>query len=92
MGSYKWSYKSPIWVISIVTLLITLLITTHEPPSIQLKRFGSGSLIRHCGSGNHRHPEKKRKQMPVGHSQVKVRGYDLRFSEICDPAPTLSPK
>ena len=33
MGSYTWGYKSLIWVISIVTLLITLLITTHEPPS-----------------------------------------------------------
>ena len=34
MGSYKWGYKSPaIWVITIVILLITLLITTHEPPS-----------------------------------------------------------
>ena len=34
MGSYNWGYKSPlIWVISTVTLLITLLITTHEPPS-----------------------------------------------------------
>ena len=30
MGSYKWGYKSPI---TIVILLITLLITTHEPPS-----------------------------------------------------------
>ena len=25
--------SSPIWVISVVTLLITLLIATHEPPS-----------------------------------------------------------
>ena len=32
-GSSKWGYKSLIWVISIVTLLITLLRTTHEPPS-----------------------------------------------------------
>ena len=31
MGSYKWSYKR---VINIVTLLITPLITTPEPPSI----------------------------------------------------------
>ena len=31
MGSYKRGYKSLIWVISIVTLLVTLLITTHEP-------------------------------------------------------------
>ena len=27
MGSYKWGYKSPNWVITIVTLLITPLIT-----------------------------------------------------------------
>ena len=36
MGSDKWSYTSPNMGykhISIVTLLITLLITTHEPPS-----------------------------------------------------------
>ena len=33
MGSYKWGYKSLTWVISRVTLLITPLITTHEPPS-----------------------------------------------------------
>ena len=32
-GSYKWGYKFLTWVISIVTLLITPLITTHEPPS-----------------------------------------------------------
>ena len=30
MGSYKWGDKR---VISIATLLITLFITTHEPPS-----------------------------------------------------------
>ena len=45
MGSYKWSYKSyyksPIWDISIVTLLITPLITTHEPPSLQRNAFKS---------------------------------------------------
>ena len=33
MGSSKWSYKSLIWVITILTLLLTPLITTHEPPS-----------------------------------------------------------
>ena len=33
MGSYKWSYKSLLWVISIVTLLLIPLITTCEPPS-----------------------------------------------------------
>ena len=33
-GSYKRGYRSPLWVISLVTLLITPLITTtHEPPS-----------------------------------------------------------
>ena len=30
---YKWVISPLIWVISIVTLLITLLLTTHEPPS-----------------------------------------------------------
>ena len=34
MGSYKWSHKSLIWVIVVITLLITRLITAHEPPSI----------------------------------------------------------
>ena len=38
----SWVVKSEVispltWVISIVTLLITLLITTHEPPSSQLQ-------------------------------------------------------
>ena len=33
MGSYKWVISPLIGVISIVTLLITPLITTHEPPS-----------------------------------------------------------
>ena len=37
MDSYKWGYKSPNIgkkpVITIVILLITLLIATHEPPS-----------------------------------------------------------
>ena len=32
MGSYKWSYKS-LNIITIVTLLISPLITPHEPPS-----------------------------------------------------------
>ena len=31
MASYKWVISPRIWVISIVTLLITLLISTHEP-------------------------------------------------------------
>ena len=35
MGSYKWGYKSPNkgYNITIVTLIITPRITTHEPPS-----------------------------------------------------------
>ena len=37
MGSYKWGYKSPNMgynlVMTIATLLITQLITAHEPPS-----------------------------------------------------------
>ena len=33
MGSYKWGYKSIIWVSIMVALLIPPLITTHEPPS-----------------------------------------------------------
>ena len=41
MGSYKWGYKSPNKAYtSILTLLKTLLITTHEPPSAP----GSASL------------------------------------------------
>ena len=32
MGSYKWVISPLIWVITIVTLLITPNITTHEPP------------------------------------------------------------
>ena len=56
MGSYKQSYKSPnmgynyslksrvisplIWVINLVTLLITPLITTHGPPSTSRQYWG----------------------------------------------------
>ena len=32
-GSYKWVTSPPRWVVSIVTLLITPLVTSHEPPS-----------------------------------------------------------
>ena len=32
-GSYKWSYMSLVWVITIVILLITPVITTHGAPS-----------------------------------------------------------
>ena len=39
MGTYKWGVSPLIWVISIVTLLMTLIITTHEPPSRVLE-FG----------------------------------------------------
>ena len=49
MGSYKWAYKSPnplIWVIAIVTLLITSLITTHEPPStVQAIKLGMTRIL-----------------------------------------------
>ena len=46
MGSYKWGYKSLIWVTSIVTLLIT----THEP----LSRVGlTGGLTSPIGLENH---------------------------------------
>ena len=38
MGSYKWVISDPlIWSATIVTLLITPLITIHEPPSISPK-------------------------------------------------------
>ena len=33
MGSYKYGYKSLKWVIAIAALLISPLITIHEPPS-----------------------------------------------------------
>ena len=45
MGSYKWAYKALIWVVSIVTLLITLLITTHEPPSRGSQTVAQRTLI-----------------------------------------------
>ena len=35
MGSYKLGYKSPNRVITTVILLITVLLTTHEPPLIE---------------------------------------------------------
>ena len=57
MGSYKWGYKSLVWVISMVTLLRTPLITTHEPPSTVRARsswplmwLSSTSMVRLLGS------------------------------------------
>ena len=45
MGSYKWGYKSPnMGYKYIVTLLITPLITTHEPPSGKRKHH-LGTII-----------------------------------------------
>ena len=46
MGSYKWSYKSLIQVviIPIATLLATLVIPTHEPPSRGSMDFGVQGL------------------------------------------------
>ena len=40
-----------IWVISIVTLLIALLITTHEPPSILKLCKGLRVFVLRMGSG-----------------------------------------
>ena len=40
MGSYSGVTSPLIWVISIVTLLITPLITTHEPPSTMTGSHG----------------------------------------------------
>ena len=48
----SWVVSPLIWVISIATLLITLLITTHEPPSrVWDLRFGSACRVelRVCG-------------------------------------------
>ena len=53
-----------VWVVSIVTLLITLLITTHEPPSrVSTATTGTTSLhlpthgctTRHAETGTHPH-------------------------------------
>ena len=47
MGSCKWRYKSPsigYTYITIVILLVTLLITTHEPPSRGLGLLGDKAL------------------------------------------------
>ena len=50
MRSYKGVISLFIWVISIGTLLITLLITTHEPPSKPAKLrsffFSTGFSLR----------------------------------------------
>ena len=34
-----------VWVISMVTLLITLLITTHEPPSMDLRGLNNWKRV-----------------------------------------------
>ena len=39
MGSFKWGYKSLVLLMTIVTLLITPLITTHGPPSRDLNNY-----------------------------------------------------
>ena len=61
MGSYISRVTSPLmWVITMVLPLITLLITTHEPPSIFLHERLVGVLrLRVCtgGSWYHRRPE-----------------------------------
>ena len=64
MGSYKWRYKPPIWVIIIATLLITPLITTHEPPS----------KVRVLGSWARKSPEMQQLLSPQGSepSQIKA--------------------
>ena len=48
MGSYKGVRSPLIWVISIVTLLITLLITTHEPPSKPVGRIPQSLRFTAC--------------------------------------------
>ena len=60
MGSYRWGYKSPNRVTSIATLLITLLITTHEPPSREMLQ----SIA--C------YPQRTRKDDNEGHTLVEV--------------------
>ena len=54
MGSYKWVISPLIWLISIVTLIITPFISTHEPPS-------SWGLRRGCSGVGFR---EGRKSMP----------------------------
>ena len=53
MGSYKWVISPLIWLISIVTLIITPFITTHEPPrplaSMRIVDAGSQSHLRGLG-------------------------------------------
>ena len=41
MGRYMWSSESPMQVITIVILLITLLTTAHEPPSSEPRKVGT---------------------------------------------------
>ena len=45
-GSYKWGSKSPNLVLSIVTLLVTLLTTTHETPSRSSGNAGLGACCK----------------------------------------------
>ena len=52
-GSLKWVISPLIWVISIVTPLMTPLITTHEPPSgfLGFQDLGSSWGLRVEGLG-----------------------------------------
>ena len=51
MGSYKQGYSIPTRVISIVTLLIALVTTTHEPPRVGTSGLGCGGGRRGAGWG-----------------------------------------
>ena len=72
MGSYKSGSKSLIWVISIVALLITSFIATHEPPSKVrhvLQRALTAASPFPAGSAPARHPD-WRSQKPACHSSA----------------------
>ena len=61
MGSYKWGYKSPNVGYNYSPLLITPLLTTHEPPSrlCLYPPFLPVRTITHYGMAIHRDPAKE---------------------------------
>ena len=53
MGSYNWGYKFPNMGYNYSSLLITPLITTHEPPSIFYHNYlgATSDTISNCSEG-----------------------------------------
>ena len=75
MGSYKWVIIGATMVITPIRGLMTLFITTHEPPSTRVEKF------RGLGGGFHRKAQTPPWEFP------KIR--DTLFWGPCNKDPTI---